>query len=197
MYSYIKGILTYKSPTHIVIENQGIGYHVNVTVTTFSQIESLTEAKIYTHLIVKEDAHTLYGFSDEQERNIFILLLSVSGVGANTARVVLSSMTVEDVRNAIVGDREDAFRKVKGIGIKTAKQIILDLKDKLVKTAGDANLTFFQQSNTLRDEALSALVALGFPKIAVQKTLNKLLQEHPNVASVEQLIKLALREMGN
>lgn len=199
MISYIKGEITYKSPTHVIVETGGIGYHINISLHTYAQIEKLDKVKIYTHFHVKEDAHTLYGFAEELERSLFGHLLSVNGVGPNTARLLLSGMAPEEVRSAIISEQEVAFKKVKGIGPKTAKQIILDLKDKLMKDSGEVstqiNSTSFS-NNTIRDEALSALIALGFAKIQVQKTLNKVITENTGIENVEQLIKLSLKQLS-
>ncbi|MFT6322447.1 MAG: Holliday junction DNA helicase RuvA, partial [Granulosicoccus sp.] len=165
MIAYIKGEITYKSPTYILVETGGIGYHVNISLNTYAQIEKLEKVQILTHLQVKEDSHTLYGFAEEAERSMFILLISVSGIGTNTARVLLSSMKVEEARMAIMSENVAAFNKVKGIGPKTAKRIILDLKDKVIKESGDTPMSISPINNTIREEALSALVALQFPKI--------------------------------
>jgi Holliday junction DNA helicase RuvA len=196
MIAYIKGEITYKSPTYILVETGGIGYHVNISLNTYAQIEKLEKVQILTHLQVKEDSHTLYGFAEEAERSMFILLISVSGIGTNTARVLLSSMKVEEARMAIMSENVAAFNKVKGIGPKTAKRIILDLKDKVIKESGDTPMSISPINNTIREEALSALVALQFPKIKVQKVLNKILQQQPNVGSVEEMIKLALKNLS-
>ncbi|MFK7771857.1 MAG: Holliday junction branch migration protein RuvA [Saprospiraceae bacterium] len=196
MIAYIKGEITYKSPTYILVETGGIGYHVNISLNTYAQIEKLEKVQILTHLQVKEDSHTLYGFAEEAERSMFVLLISVSGIGTNTARVLLSSMKVEEARMAIVSENVAAFNKVKGIGPKTAKRIILDLKDKVIKESGDTPMSISPVNNTIREEALSALVALQFPKIKVQKVLNKVLQQQPNISSVEEMIKLALKNLS-
>ncbi len=196
MIAYIKGEITYKSPTYILVETGGIGYHVNISLNTYAQIEKLEKVQILTHLQVKEDSHTLYGFAEEAERSMFVLLISVSGIGTNTARVLLSSLKVEEVRMAIVSENVAAFNKVKGIGPKTAKRIILDLKDKVIKESGDTPMSISPINNTIREEALSALVALQFPKIKVQKVLNKILQQQPNISNVEEMIKLALKNLS-
>ncbi|HHS95751.1 MAG TPA: Holliday junction branch migration protein RuvA, partial [Phaeodactylibacter sp.] len=188
MIVFLKGLISYKSPTYIVIETAGgLGYRVHISLHTYSRIEKLEKVKLLTHLHVKEDSHSLYGFADEAERNIFKHLISVSGIGPTTAQVVLSTMTAEEVRAAILGEQVQAFQKVKGIGAKTAKRIILDLKDKMVKEGGAAPLPLSNPNNTLRDEALSALLALGFQKIKVQKTLNRILKEQNEISNVEGL----------
>jgi len=195
MISYIKGAITHKNPTYIIVETGGIGYHVNVSLHTYAQIEKEERIKILIHQHIKEDSNTLYGFNEEAERTLFVLLISVSGIGPNTARVILSSMTPEEVRTSILGENVAAFNRVKGIGPKTAKRIILDLKDKLMKDSGDNTVSLGGQDNTLRTEALSALVALGFNKVSVQKTLNRVLQTE-NFTNVEHLIKVALKQLS-
>ena len=196
MIAYIKGEITYKSPTYILIETGGIGYHVNISLNTYAQIEKLEKVQILTHFQVKEYSHTLHGFAEEAERSMFVLLISVSGIGPNTARVLLSSMKVEEARMAILSENVAVFNKVKGIGPKTAKRIILDLKDKVIKESGDSTISISPVNNTIREEALFALVALQFPKIKVQKVLNKILQQQPNINSVEDMIKLALKNLS-
>jgi Holliday junction DNA helicase RuvA len=195
MISYLRGEITHKSPTYILVEAAGVGYHVNISLNTYSKIEKMEQVKILTHLHIKEDSHTLFGFAEEIERNLFRHLISVSGIGPTTAQILLSSLNPEDLRAAIIGEQEHVFKQVKGIGPKTAKRLILDLKDKLVKDGGEMPLTFTTLNNTIREEALSALVALGFQKIAVQKALNQILKD-TSVTQVEQLIKLALRELS-
>ncbi|MEM9990613.1 MAG: Holliday junction branch migration protein RuvA [Bacteroidota bacterium] len=200
MISYIKGAITFKSPTYVIVETGGIGYHVNVSLHTYALIEKAETVKILIYQHIKEDSNTLYGFAEEVERNLFKHLISVSGIGPNTAQLVLSGMQADEVRAAIIGEDDKAFSRVKGIGPKTAKRIILDLKDKILKDSGEAPLTITTGSgvsNTqLREEALSALVALGFNKIGVQKTLNKILRMQPSIGSVEALIKAALKQLG-
>ncbi|HHH50337.1 MAG TPA: Holliday junction branch migration protein RuvA, partial [Saprospiraceae bacterium] len=193
MISYLKGNITFKSPSYIIVETAGVGYKVNITLHTYSQIEQLEQIKILTYLHIKEDSHTLYGFAKNAERSLFKHLISVSGIGPNTARVLLSSMQPEEARQAIITENVLAFKKVKGIGPKTAKRIILDLKDKMIKESGDAPVSMSPQDNTFREEALSALVALGFVRIKVQKTLNSILKGQNNITSVEELIKIALK----
>lgn len=196
MITYIKGEITFKSPTHIIVETGGIGYHINISLHTYTQIERLERVKILTHLSIKEDSHTLYGFADNGERSLFVHLISVSGIGTNTARVILSSLNPDEVKAAIIGEDLVAFKKVKGVGPKTAKRIILDLKDKIMKEGGAGELTLPALDNTIRDEALSALVALGFPRIQVQKLLNKILKEQSDINNVEDLIKTALKQLS-
>jgi len=161
MISYIKGPISFKNPTFIVVEAGGIGYKVNISLNTYAKIEKSETIKILTHLQVKEDSHTLYGFAEEAERKLFRHLISVSGIGPSTAQTMLSAMTPDEARAAIVGENLAAFKTVKGIGPKTAKRLILDLKDKLLKDGGNTAFVAAGVDNTLRNEALSALVSLG------------------------------------
>jgi Holliday junction DNA helicase RuvA len=194
MISYIKGEITYKSPTYLLVETGGIGYHINISLTTYSKIQSLEKVKLLTYFLVKEDSQTLYGFESGTERQLFTRLISVSGVGSSTAMIMLSAMSPEELRAAIIGENILALKKIKGIGDRTAKRIILDLKDKLMKESGDEPLLLIQPaSNTAREEALKALVTLGFMKIKVQKALNKILKMDPTITKVEVLIKRALK----
>jgi Holliday junction DNA helicase RuvA len=198
MIAYIKGEITFKTPTYVHVEANGIGYHINISLQTYSQIEKLERVKLLTHFYVKEDQQTLYGFAEDVEKQLFIHLISVSGIGPSTARIMLSGMTTDELRSAIISENVVAFKKVKGIGPKTAKRLILDLKDKLIKESGEEGImspAVSSVSNTLRQEALSALVALGYVKIQAQKVLNKVLQSQPEISSVEKLIKLALSEL--
>lgn len=196
MIYYIKGEITFKTPIYVVVETAGVGYQIHISLNTYSQIEKLEKVKLLTYLQVREDSHTLYGFADSKERDMFIKLISVSGIGTNTARVLLSSMTADETRAAIIGEDVHAFKKVKGVGPKTAKRIILDLKDKVMKDGDETVLTVPSSNNTNRDEALQALVALGFNKITVQKTLNQILKEQPKIIHVEELIKAALQRFS-
>lgn len=197
MYAYLKGEITYRTPTFIVVDVQGVGYHVNIPLSTFTAIEGQDKATIYTHLIVREDAHTLYGFATQTERNMFIQLIGVTGVGATTAQLILSSMTVDEVRAAVIGEQAHILQKVKGIGAKSAKQIILDLKSKLSKESPDGPVLLPNMVDSLvREEALSALLALGFNRIAVQKALNNVVAANPGALKVEDLIKLALKALA-
>ena len=196
MIAYIKGEITYKNPTYVYVETYGVGYQIHISLQTYAAIEKLEKVKLLTYLHIKEDSHTLYGFSEDKERQLFVLLISVSGIGPNTARVILSSMTADEVRAAIIGEDISAFKQVKGVGPKTAKRVILDLKDKVMKDAGDAEFSFTPVNNTIRDEALSALVALGFSKIQVQKTLNQVIRQQPGISSVEELIKVVLKKLS-
>jgi holliday junction DNA helicase RuvA len=193
MIDYIKGNVIQITPTFITIETGGIGYFINVSVNTFAKLEGQTEYKILVHEIIREDAHQLFGFADSMERDIFRLLISVSGVGANTARMMLSSLSPGEVEKAILGSEVNILKGVKGIGLKTAQRIIVDLKDKVGKHAGSDEI-FTISDNTNRDEALSALVMLGFAKSAVSKLLDKIVREEKNL-TVEDIIKRALKNL--
>ena len=197
MYAYLKGEITYRSPAFIVVEAAGVGYHVNVPLSTYTAIEGQERATIYIHLIVREDAHTLFGFATQVERSLFVQLIGVTGVGATTAQLIMSSMTVDEVRAAVIGEQAHVLQRVKGIGAKTAKQIILDLKSKLSKEAPDAGtLQLSTIDHQAREEALSALISLGFNRIVVQKALNQVLKDNPAVGRVEDLIKLTLKALA-
>lgn len=195
MIGYIKGEIGFKSPTYIYLETHGVGYHINISLHTYEGLENIDRVKMFTHLHVKEDEQTLYGFLTEVERAIFKLLISVSGIGPNTALVVLSSMTPGDVKQAIVNDNVAAINKVKGIGPKTAKLIILNLKDKILKEGIEKTDTPGIMNNTMRDEALSALIALGFQKAMIEKRIEEIIKTNPEITQVEELIKLVLRQM--
>jgi len=197
MITYIKGILTFKNPTFVVIETGGIGYHVNISLNTYAQIEKAEQVRLLTHLQVKEDSHTLYGFAEASERQLFRMLISVSGIGPATAQIALSSLSPDQLRAAIISEDVATFKSVKGVGPKTAKRIILDLKDKVLKDSGETPILATLQDNTMREEALSALLALGFGRSQVQRVLNRILREQGNVTSAEILIKHALREMSS
>jgi Holliday junction DNA helicase RuvA len=197
MYAYLKGEITFRSPAFITLEVNGIGFHVNIPLSTYTALQGQERATVYTHLIVKEDSHTLFGFATQVERSMFVNLIGVTGVGATTAQLILSSMTVDEVRASVIGEQAHVLQRVKGIGAKTAKQIILDLKSKLSKESSDAPVLLpGMVDDTVREEALSALMALGFNRIAVQKALNSVMREHPNVGKVEDLIKLALKALA-
>jgi Holliday junction DNA helicase RuvA len=197
MITYIKGLLTFKNPTFVVIETGGIGYHVNISLHTYAQIEKAEQVRLLTHLQVKEDSHTLYGFAEASERQLFRMLISVSGIGPSTAQIALSALTPDQLRAAIIAEDLATFKSVKGVGPKTAKRIILDLKDKVLKDSGETPILATPQDNTMREEALSALLALGFGRSQVQRVLNRILRDQGNIASAETLIKHALREMSS
>ena len=191
MYAFISGKVTEKTPAYVVIDNHGIGYFINITLNTFTAIGEKEEVRLYTHTQILEDAHNLFGFYSQKERDLFELLISVSGVGCNTARLILSSLTVSELSNAIANDNVKTIQSVKGIGTKTAQRIVIDLKDKLKKIDVQTEI-FRAPNNTIRTEALSALTILGFNKTAIEKALDKILKQNPD-ASVEALIKEALK----
>jgi Holliday junction DNA helicase RuvA len=193
MIEHIKGSVTQITPTFVTIETGGIGYFINISINTFSIIEGKSDYKILIHEVIREDTHQLFGFAEAGERDIFRLLISVSGVGANTARMMLSSLSPGEIEKAIAGSDVNLLKSVKGIGLKTAQRIIVDLKDKIGKQSGSSEL-FTLTDNTIREEALSALVMLGFAKSAVAKVLDKIVRDEKNL-TVEDLIKKALKNL--
>lgn len=193
MYEYIEGDFVEKSPAHLIIQAGHLAYHIHISVFTYSQVSNQKSGRLYLHFVVREDAQILYGFANREEREIFRMLISVSGVGANTARLILSSLTPEEITQAILAGNVSVLQGIKGIGAKSAQRIIVDLKDKVGKGAGIDEL-FFSQDNTIREEALSALVALGFPKKTVDKAVTRILSEQPEL-SVEEVVKAALKFM--
>lgn len=196
MIAYINGPISVKTPTYIVIDINGLGYHVNISLHTFSHIESLDKVKLFTHLMIKEDSHSLFGFFQEEERQLFLQLISVSGIGAGTAQLVLSALNPDQIKTAILQEDDRTFGKVKGIGPKTAKRIIIDLKDKISKEPIILSGNLPSGNNTIRDEALSALLALGFLRPVANQTLQKIFQEEPELNSVELVIKKALGRLS-
>ena len=193
MYEYIKGDLVDLTPTYAVLDNGGIAYFLNISINTYSRLSGVAVAQLFVHQVVREDAHLLFGFIDKQEREMFRSLISVSGVGANTGRVMLSSLTASELQSAILNSDVNTLKSVKGIGAKTAQRIIIELKDKLGK---DVNMSeiLLPQNNTIKEEALSALVMLGFAKNAVTKVVDKIVSKEPN-PTVESLIKMALKQL--
>ena len=191
MYAYIQGKFAYKSPTTVYVETGGVGYLVNISLNTYSQIEKTESGKLFTHLYVKEDQLSLYGFYDEEEKNLFIQLISVSGIGPNTARIILSSMNPLEVRTAIVTENDSAFKKVKGVGPKTAKRVIIDLKDKVKEGTISAAHGIHLSDNP--NKALNALIALGFQKQKITKILDSL--SNIQALSTEEIIKMALQRL--
>ncbi|RCS28370.1 Holliday junction branch migration protein RuvA [Polaribacter sp. WD7] len=193
MITQIKGRLVEKNPTEVVIDCNGVGYLLHISLNTFSKLPDQEAILLYTHLSIREDAHTLYGFISKIEREVFKLLVSVSGVGPSIARTMLSSMTTDEIQNAIGSGNVALIQSVKGIGAKTAQRVIVDLKDKILKTHTVDEVSI-SASNTNKDEALSALEVLGFNKKQSEKVVSKILIEHPE-ATVEKLIKLALKNL--
>lgn len=194
MIHHLNGRLIEKSPTHAVIECGGVGYFVNISLHTFSALGEDENVRLLTHLVVREDAHTLYGFHQEDERTVFLKLISVSGVGASTGRMIISSMSPDEVKTAILGGDVKAIQSVKGIGAKTAQRIIVDLQDKIGEVSGGTEIIPLG-GNTAKLEALSALSSLGFDKTKANKTLETILKQHGSDQSVEALIKMALKLM--
>lgn len=191
MYAFISGKIAEITPAYAIVDNHGVGYFINITLNTFAAIGEQTEVKLYTHLQVLEDAHNLFGFYTAKERDMFELLISVSGVGCNTARLILSSLTVDELSTAIAGEDIRTIQAVKGIGSKTAQRLVVDLKDKVKKT--EYSEVFAEPvNNTVKNEALTALVILGFSKNAASKALDKLLKQSPDTP-VEVLIREALK----
>lgn len=193
MIEYIKGSITLLTPASVIVETGGIGYFINISLTTFSRLEAKKDVRILIHEVIREDSHMLFGFAGEDERSMFRYLISVSGVGANTARMMLSSLSSEEIEKAILGSDVKLLQSIKGIGLKTAQRIIVDLKDKLGKSPATGEI-FATRDNTKHDEALSALVMLGFAKNAVSKVLDRIIKEEKNL-TVEDMIKKALKNL--
>ena len=193
MITHLKGRLVEKNPTYVVIECAGVGYFVNISLHTFSKISDSENIQLYTHLQIKEDSHTLYGFAEISEREIFRLLLSVSGIGSNIARTMLSSLTPSQIRDAIACGDVPTIQAVKGIGAKTAQRVILDLKDKVLKIY-DIDEVSQNSNNTNKEEALSALEVLGFVRRQSEKAVDKVLAQDPSL-SAEDIIKHALKNL--
>ena len=193
MYEFIEGEIVEKTPAHLVIKAGPLAYYIHISVYTYTHVNSSPPRRIFLHYVVREDAHLLYGFSTREERELFRALISVSGIGANTARLILSSQTPEEVTHSILSGNVAALQAIKGIGAKSAQRIIVDLKDKVGKGV-EIDQLFRHQDNTGKEEALSALVALGFPKKMVEKSVGKILSQQENL-SVEEIVKAALKMM--
>lgn len=191
MIDYITGTVTELNPAYVVVENSGIGYSINISLNTYSAIGRSTACRILIHEAIREDAHILYGFAEADERDLFRLLISVSGVGANTARMMLSSLKPTDLRQAINEANVSLLKSIKGIGLKTAQRIIVDLKDKAGKHTGTGEIIEFSD-NTAREESLSALVMLGFARSSAAKVVDNLLKESRTLA-VEEIVRKALK----
>jgi len=193
MYAYIDGKLVFKSAAFVVIDAGGVGYHINISLNTYSQLGNNERCKLFTWLHVKEDAHTLYGFIDEGERRLFLHLISISGIGPNTGRMMLSSITPEEIQNAIISGNISVIQRIKGIGPKSAQRIVLELQDKL-KKEGSNTLSPLPLNKTVKEEALSALVMLGFARNAAEKVVEQESNKNSDL-TVEQLIKYALKSL--
>jgi len=193
MIAYLKGHFVLKTPALVLVEVNGVGYEVQISLNTYAKIQSMEDGLLYTYLQIREDAHTLYGFFDTSEKEMFQHLLSVSGIGASTARVILSYMRAEDLSKAIVQGDSRTLEGIKGIGKKTAERMVLELKDKLVKFSPESN-NFPMKNNTLHQDALNALTALGISRNLAGQALEKVLAVNSNLP-VEELVKLALRTL--
>ena len=195
MIEYIKGELAELTPADAVVECCGIGYHILISLQTFSQLENKKDVKVYIHHYIREDEELYYGFGTKEERELFRLLIGVSGIGAATARMMLSSMSSEEIRNAIIAEDINRIKSIKGIGLKSAQRLILELKDKIVKSSGnESGLMLTQQNNAIAEEAVTALVLLGFTKANVNKAVSAVMKENPE-ASLESIIKFALKKL--
>jgi Holliday junction DNA helicase RuvA len=194
MYAYIDGRLVFKSPAYVVIDAGGVGYHINISLNTYSLLGDAERCKLFTWLHVKEDGHTLYGFADEGERRLFLHLISISGIGPNTGRMMLSSITPLEIQTAIINGNVSLIQRIKGIGPKSAQRVILELQDKLRKE-GSETLNTTPIAKTVKDEALAALVMLGFARNTAEKVLEQEINKNGGTLTVEQLIKFALKSL--
>ncbi|MEG1546160.1 MAG: Holliday junction branch migration protein RuvA [Bacteroides sp.] len=194
MIEYIKGNITEITPASTVIDCNGLGYFVNISLNTYSAIQNLSSCKLYIYEAIREDAYVLYGFANKQERELFLLLISVSGIGGNTARMILSALSPSELCNVISSENATMLKTVKGIGLKTAQRVIIDLKDKIKMTDNTALGSFSTQNSEIQDEAVAALTMLGFNTVASQKVVISILKEQVD-APVEQVIKLALKRL--
>jgi len=195
MFEYINGKIAELNGSYTIIETAGIGYFIKISLNTYSLLKDKTDAKLYLHQVLREDTNDLYGFIDKPGREIFRLLISVSGIGSNTARVMLSSLTTAEIQKAILENDVNTIKSIKGIGIKTAQRVIVDLRDKIGKVAADATDIFDTSSNTNKDESLSALVMLGFTKKLAEKAIDKATKSDNNL-SVEDIIKKSLKTLS-
>jgi len=193
MYEYIKGNITELTPASVIVEAGGVGYFINISLTTYTRLNGRENVTVFLQQIVREDAHLLYGFADRDEREIFKLLISVNGIGANTAIMMLSSYQPEQLRDAIATENVNVLKSIKGIGAKTAQRVIIDLKDKIGKSSESVQV-LGKADNTTREEALSALVMLGFNKRVIEKALERIFSDNPGI-SVEETIKIALKSL--
>ena len=193
MIAHLQGKLVEKTPTEVIIDCNGVGYHVNISLNTYSLLPASDAIKLFTYLQIKEDSHTLFGFVEKSEREIFKMLLSVSGIGASIARTMLSSLEPKQIIHAIASADVVTIQSIKGIGSKTAQRVILDLKDKVLKLY-DLDEVSMIQSNTNKDEALSALEVLGFVRKSAERVVEKIVKDNPD-ATVENIIKLALKNL--
>lgn len=194
MIAFLKGKLAHLDPTFVIIDVNGVGYHVHISLQTFAAIKEQENVKLFTHLAIREDAHVLFGFSNEAEKKIFQQLISVNGVGPNTAIVMLSYLNTQELKSAIIREDAATLQAVKGIGGKTAQRVIIELRDKLKKEGMEETSAFSSsEHNTLRREALSALLTLGLPKAAAEKSVDAILKKSGNTITLEDLVKQALK----
>ncbi|MDX5338712.1 MAG: Holliday junction branch migration protein RuvA [Cyclobacteriaceae bacterium] len=196
MIAYLNGKLVFKDPTYVILDVAGVGYQVKISLQTYSKIKDEEQLKLLTFLHIKEDAHTLYGFKEEAEKKLFLLLISINGVGPNTGLMILSSLSVEEIEHAILSNDVGTIQAVKGIGAKTAQRIILELKDKIGKSSSSETsspLGFLHPSTKIKEEALQALLTLGFPKAAAEKNIAQILKKTNGEISLEDLIKASLK----
>ena len=195
MIDYIKGTLADLNPTEAIVESNGIGYSVLISLQTYEGLNGNKEVKVYIHHYLREDEELYYGFATKDERDLFRLLIGVSGIGVATARMMLSSLTSDEIRNAIIAEDINKIKSIKGIGLKSAQRLILELKDKIVKGSGSSSSQLFSStSNAAAEEATTALIMLGFTKANVNKAVSAVLKESPG-ASLEEIIKLALKKL--
>ena len=194
MIAFLKGIFVYKTPTMVHVDVNGVGYEVQISLTTYSHIEALPSGMLHTYLHVREDAHILYGFFEPKEKEMFTQLLGVNGIGAGTARVMLSSMKAEEITRAIIQGNVKMLESIKGIGRKTAERVVLELRDKLGKQSLEANISPLV-NNTLESDALNALLALGIARPAAEQVIKKVLLSSPSLTKAEDIIKQALKTL--
>lgn len=193
MYAYLRGDFSYKNASQVYVDINGVGYEVNITLNTYSAIESLPAGKLFTYLQIKEDAHTLYGFFEKEEKDMFVLLISVSGVGAATARMMLSSLKPEEVEIAISTGNLKLIESVKGIGKKTAERLVLELKDKVGNKSSSSSQSWSKTVNNIERDAVNALIALGIAQKQAELSVKKILTAEPEILKLEDLIKKALK----
>jgi holliday junction DNA helicase RuvA len=194
MYAYLQGKFTFKNPAQVYVDVNGVGYEVNISLNTYAAVQNLTDGKLYTYLQIKEDGHTLFGFFDKVEKEIFVQLISVSGIGAATARMMLSHLKPEEAGRAIIQGNIKLLESIKGIGKKTAERLVLELRDKIGKVTPDANATI-TAGNSFQQDALNALIALGISKQQAESALQKLNNTQPGINNLEELIKKALKSI--
>jgi Holliday junction DNA helicase RuvA len=194
MYAYLQGKFTVKTPAQVYVDINGVGYEVNISLNTYSHIQSLEQGRLFTYLQVKEDSHTLYGFFDKSEKEIFVQLIGVSGIGASTARMMLSSMKPEEITRAILQGNVKLLESIKGIGKKTAERLVLELKDKIGKSGTDINI-LATAGNSLQNDALNALIALGISRPMAEASVKKIILSEPGISNLEDLIKKALKTL--